>query len=198
MNSYIKFAVIGCCSLIFTSCATGSKDGEKQKQTEQHVIDSEALIKEYMTMLKSELTSALKHAPPEDAINACNQSAPVISAALYEKYGWKIGRTSLKTRNQSNAPDAWEKKILDSFETRRTEGEPVQDLTHQETTNMDGKKTFRYMKAIPTMMLCLDCHGENLSPKVQAKLNEVYPDDKAVNFKHGDIRGAFTISQDVE
>ena len=59
---------------------------------------------------------------------------------------------------------------------------------------IDGKKAMRYMKALPTQELCLSCHGKEnkVSPEVQAKLKELYPDDKATGYDSGQIRGAIT------
>jgi hypothetical protein len=54
----------------------------------------------------------------------------------------------------------------------------------------------RYMKAIPTAAKpCLACHGAKISPEVAAKLDDIYPEDKARGYGAGDIRGAFTIRQ---
>ncbi|MEJ1297544.1 MAG: DUF3365 domain-containing protein [Candidatus Sedimenticola sp. (ex Thyasira tokunagai)] len=58
-----------------------------------------------------------------------------------------------------------------------------------------GKKTFRYMKAIPTAELCLGCHGSEIKPQVTQKLDALYPYDKARGLKAGDIRGVFTLSK---
>ena len=58
-----------------------------------------------------------------------------------------------------------------------------------------GKKTFRYMKALPMGGVCSNCHGPVLKPDVIKKLDEYYPKDKARGFQVGDLRGAFTISQ---
>jgi len=44
-------------------------------------------------------------------------------------------------------------------------------------------------------MPCLKCHGEQLDPAVQARIKELYPDDKATGYKTGDLRGAVTIRQ---
>ena len=63
---------------------------------------------------------------------------------------------------------------------------------------MDGdKKVYRYMKALPTQDLCLQCHGtpDRVSPAVQAKLKELYPDDKAVGYHAAEIRGAITLKK---
>ncbi|MCP3704745.1 MAG: DUF3365 domain-containing protein, partial [Alteromonas sp.] len=62
-----------------------------------------------------------------------------------------------------------------------------------ETIVVDGKSTYRYMKAIPTAELCLNCHGSNINQDVAAKLKQLYPSDQATGFNRGDIRGAFSV-----
>ena len=53
------------------------------------------------------------------------------------------------------------------------------------------------MRALPTQELCLGCHGtdDRLSPAVKARLAALYPDDKAVGYGLGQIRGAMTIKK---
>jgi hypothetical protein len=51
------------------------------------------------------------------------------------------------------------------------------------------------MKAIPTGEVCQTCHGVEIAPPVSAKIRELYPQDQAIGFKTGDLRGAFTITQ---
>jgi hypothetical protein len=109
-----------------------------------------------------------------------------------------IGRTSLKLRNPANAPDNWELAVLKQFEARKEQGESADKLEFFAVIDDDqGQKTFRYMKAIPTAALCLNCHGENVPAEVDAKLKELYPNDQARGFQEGDLRGAFTLAQPV-
>ncbi|MBE9562745.1 MAG: DUF3365 domain-containing protein, partial [Proteobacteria bacterium] len=70
-------------------------------------------------------------------------------------------------------------------------------IEFHEMVEADGKKQMRYMKAIPTGKPCTVCHGETIPPKVQAKITELYPEDKAVGFKVGDLRGAFSITETI-
>ena len=160
-----------------------------------YALKSKTVVKEFMTQLKGELKGAMKAGGPVNAINVCNKKAPAIAKALSDKYGWDIARTSLKTRNASNAPDAWETKVLNKFEERKAKGEAVKPMAYFEAVENNGKKSFRFMKAIPTGEICLKCHGENIAPPIKAKLQELYPDDKATGYKLGDVRGAFTITQ---
>ena len=176
-------------SLIFASTAHADTDLKQQAQK------SKMVVKEFMTQLKGELKGAMKAGGPVNAINVCNEKAPAIAKALSDKYGWDIARTSLKTRNNSNAPDAWETKVLNKFETRKAKGEDVKPMAYFEAVENNGKKSFRFMKAIPTGEVCLKCHGENIAPPIKAKLQELYPNDMATGYKLGDVRGAFTITQ---
>ena len=66
-------------------------------------------------------------------------------------------------------------------------------MEHYEVLNVDGKKVFRYMKAIPAGEPCLACHGKQVPHDLNAKLEELYPEDQSVGFSVGEIIGAFSI-----
>lgn len=147
--------------------------------------------------LKGEVMKSMKAKGPVGTIGFCSQRAPQIAQEVSHQTGWRVGRTSLKYRNPGNKPDAWETAVLESFEQRKAAGEPVKTLEHGEVIAENGKKVYRYMKAIPTGKPCLTCHGEKLKPEVAAALDQLYPGDKARGFKLGDIRGAFTLSKEL-
>lgn len=162
---------------------------------QQRADKSADAVKEFMGQLKAELQTAMKAGGPLNAIDICNKQAPEIARQLSDKYGWEIARTSLKTRNSANAPDAWETDVLQAFEQRKASGEAVKPMAYFEAIEKQGTKQFRYMKAIPTGKVCLNCHGSEISAEVKAKIQSLYAEDRAVDYKLGDIRGAFTISQ---
>ncbi|MDX1334227.1 MAG: DUF3365 domain-containing protein [Gammaproteobacteria bacterium] len=180
--------ILGMSALLATSASFA--DGHKN---DQMVNESRAAIKQFGGQLKGELQKAMKAGGPVNAIQVCNEVAPGIAAKISEEKGWDVARTSLKTRNAGNAPDAWETKVLTSFDERKAAGEDPMKIDYSEITEVDGKKAFRYMKAIPTAKVCLNCHAAEIDAKVEAKINELYPEDKARGYKEGDIRGAFTI-----
>jgi len=163
----------------------------------QQVADSRAVVKEFMQQLKGELQKGMQEGGPVNAISACKDKAPAISAALGERYGLEIGRTSLRVRNPANTPDAWEKGVLEDFEQRKLAGEDPAGMEYYAAAEQVDKTVFRYMKAIPTAELCVACHGAEIPPDVAAKLAELYPQDKARGFRPGDIRGAFTITREL-
>lgn len=52
---------------------------------------------------------------------------------------------------------------------------------------------FTYMKPIQTMGMCAACHGSNISKPLYNHISEFYPEDQAIGFKPGEIRGAFVV-----
>ena len=119
--------------------------------------------------------------------------APMLAQKVSDEKGMEVSRTSLKTRNELNAPDSWELSVLKQFEQRKAEGEPVKTIEYSETTTHNGNRVFRYMKAIPTDDVCLMCHGKQIPPGITARISELYPNDQATGFSRGDIRGAFSV-----
>ncbi len=157
---------------------------------------SRAAVKDFAGNLGGELKAALKKGGPLEAIKVCNTKAMGITRVHSEKNGWQVGRTSLKPRNSANAPDDWERSVLEQFEIRKAAGEDPKKMEHYEVVMQNGKQLFRYMKAIPTAERpCLACHGSRIKPAIAETLDKRYPQDRARGYRAGDIRGAFTITQ---
>ncbi|MBN2430109.1 MAG: DUF3365 domain-containing protein [Acidobacteria bacterium] len=148
--------------------------------------------------LVKELRRALKKEGVTAAVAVCHERAPAIAATITRETGYTVGRTSLRVRNPQNAPDAWEKKVLAEFADRHRLGEALKNMEYSEVVETKDGREFRYMKAIPTRKLCLQCHGTNVPPELAAILKEKYPQDKATGFAAGDLRGAFTIRKKLE
>jgi len=167
--------------------------------TDAHVAEANTIIKDFMTNLKGELKSALKAEGPVGAIGVCQEAAPAVTRDVAAKHGWDVGRTALKLRNPDNAPDDWEREVLEAFVAQREAGADPKKLSVTRVVNRDGEATFRYMKAIPLAQKpCATCHGANVDPDLRAEILERYPEDKAVGFKPGEIRGAFTLSRRID
>ncbi len=163
------------------------------------VVESRQLVKEYGGRLKNALQGSLKVLGAEAAIERCNSMVPDINRDMNESGVWQVGRTSLKIRNLQNAPDNWELQVLQQFQHRKQLGENVEALEYHEiVVQDDGQRYFRYMKAIPMQPVCLTCHGETVNGPLADKVLGLYPQDQATGFKLGDIRGAFTVSRQID
>jgi len=156
---------------------------------------AQAAVAEFGQALKAELMAAMQSGGPVAAIEVCNIQAPRIAERVSAATDLQISRVSLKNRNPGNTPNDWQTRVLASFEERKRSGEDPSALTWQETAEIDGVREFRFMRAIPTAALCLQCHGETLAPPVAAKIAELYPNDRATGFREGDLRGAFVVTR---
>jgi hypothetical protein len=178
--------------LLSTSTRAGAEDLAPRVQA------SKTAVMAFAAALRGELQTAMKSGGPMEAISVCSEKAPAIAEEQSARNDLRIGRTSLKVRNQGNRPDAWEKVVLEDFERRRGAGADPATLVRYEVVDTGNRREFRFMKAIPTAKACLACHGSTLAPEVAARLDTLYPEDQARGFAVGDLRGAFTVRQPME
>ena len=157
------------------------------------------IVKRFAGELNGELKRAVGEEGFEHAIGVCKDVAPRIAKKLSAETGWRVGRTALRLRNPANAPDPMERIVLNDFLARAAAGEPLAKMELAvEEIGAEARKTFRYMKAIPTGELCLTCHGGNVDPELAALIRASYPEDQATGFKLGELRGAFTLTKPLD
>jgi hypothetical protein len=120
----------------------------------------------------------------EASIHICREQAPAIAARVGEA-GVTMGRTSHKVRNPNNVPEPWMEPLLAAYLEAPENSEPqAVDL---------GGGTFGYVEPIYIESFCLSCHGITIEPAVEAKIQELYPQDQARGFRVGDVRGMFWV-----
>ncbi|WP_018231330.1 Tll0287-like domain-containing protein [Thioalkalivibrio thiocyanodenitrificans] len=156
---------------------------------------SRAAIQQFAQSLQGELQAAMKAGGPVQAIEICSDRAPEIASQVSRERGVEIGRTSLKIRNPNNQPDAWERQVLEEFDARRAAGENPAHIETQAIYIRGEEKEYRFMKAIPTGEVCLNCHGAQVATPVEDALKRLYPQDAARGYEIGDLRGAFIVRQ---
>jgi hypothetical protein len=147
--------------------------------------DAAAQGAELLQPFKQQLQAALKAGlaeSPVAAIDVCKLRAPAIAAGLTLDTA-SVGRSSHKLRNPANAPAPWMQEAIDHYLTQPSDLEPV-------TVQLEDGR-IGYAEPIVTQPVCLLCHGENLSPVVVTKLEQLYPADQATGFRAGDFRGIF-------
>lgn len=138
--------------------------------------------------LKSQLKAQLQADPSGlSAIGFCTAQAQLITNEVNTQlpdYA-KVRRTSLRTRNSMNKPDRKDieimKEIEDSIKNKRATAMMVRKVNTKEAT--------RYYKPLIAETACLKCHGENISPEIQAVIQESYPDENASHYTLGAFRG---------
>ena len=149
--------------------------------------------------LRAELSAAVKADGPVNSISFCQTISPELTTNAFDDFGFEASRVGTRLRNPENAPDEWESKILTQFQEQIAAGNDPSKLEHYEVlTTAEGEKLFRFMKPIVMGEMCLTCHGTDIKQDVKAEIARYYPDDKAVGFKVGELRGAFSLAQLIE
>ena len=172
---------------------------DAQSELAARAEKARAVTVTYAERLKQGIVKAIKAEGALGAIAACNTLAPELSEKLAEEGKFEIYRTSSKVRNPDNAADAWEQEVLDKFAAEIARGTEPSKLEHfEQTVTKEGQKFFRYMRPIVTGEVCLSCHGLDVKGDVKAEIAKFYPDDKALGYRIGEMRGAFSLFQQLE
>ena len=155
---------------------------------------------DFMKDLKSILVKQIQTGGILQAVSVCSDTAQVLTNNFGVARGIYIKRVSLKNRNPNNIPDDFEKRILNQFELLRQNNEMNIDTEYSEIVSEGDYSYLRYMKPIIVQAECLNCHGSqtNIMPEVKELIAQNYPDDKAIDYNIGDLRGAVSIKKVVE
>lgn len=190
------FATMGLAALLLQGCAGHQQTVDVAPEVmEANTREARDTVKVFFGELKGELVSAIKKGGPASAVSVCNTEAAAIASRVSQQQGMDISRVSLKNRNPGNAATGWKKTVLEQFEARKAGGESPDTLEFAEVVATADGNVFRYMKAIPTGEVCLNCHGSDIAAEVAARLQELYPEDKATGYSVGDLRGAFVVTK---
>lgn len=189
-----RAAVAAVLGVLLAACGGPGKEAALQP-SEKDIEAARAAAATLGKGLKSRLTTALSEEGPASAIFVCSDAAPEIAAAASETSGMHVGRTALRVRNPSNAPDSWERAQLEAFAAAIEGGAEPAGLESVEIVTVDGAPTFRWMKPIVMEPMCALCHGEAVSAELKAVIAARYREDAATGFKPGELRGAFTVSK---
>lgn len=142
---------------------------------------ADAAIAQLGGALRARLTEAMKSGGPVAAIDVCAKEAPALYASVQKETGVRVGRSSLRLRNDAHAAPPWVAEWLQKQGERKAEGvQPFRDA-----------KAGRVIKPIAIEAACLVCHGAEVAPDVKTALTAKYPKDAATGYQLGDLRGAF-------
>lgn len=154
---------------------------------------AEGAAKDLGQQLRAALVAKMEAAGPVAAIDFCRDEAPTIAAAVGEKHGVRLGRTSSRTRSPANAPTPWQQAVLNDFAAQAQAGTPPPQLRYASSEQLPAGVALRYMQGIGTEAPCLICHGEAVAEPVALAIKTRYPGDAATGFREGQLRGAFWV-----
>lgn len=171
--------------LIFAVILISSLSGENLEKI-FHIGQNSA--KMLLQTLGGEMKKHIKSGDINKTIHFCSSNALLLTSQVDKKLGDNISikRISTKYRNPANKPTRVEAKILFMLENSNS---PI-------LTKVSDDKYKFYQPLRITKPVCLKCHGTGKDmPEIARKtIHEIYPQDRATNYKFGDLRGAIVVT----
>ncbi len=192
-RSIIHFSLLSLLLVLTSACEKTPVPSEDPDQTV--LMPYREAVQSLGAGLKGELQKAMKAGGPLAAIEVCQQKALPITQDVSNAQadGWIVRRTSAKLRNPANTP------LTEQEAAHINSADFTADSEILEVVQKDGKPHHLYMKAINVNNpVCLNCHGADIKPELAAKINQLYPMDKATGYQLGDVRGAFVVYAPIE
>lgn len=173
------------------------KKVEPKKDVALEAAKKEALAAAgaYMKDLKSILVAEIQKNGPESAVGVCSDTAQKFTRRYSANKGMDIRRVSFMNRNEVNIPDQSETMWLKEFENMMRDGSFNKDTSLYRVERSGNDRMLHLVKPILLAEECVVCHGseEQIPEGIKKIIAEKYPNDKAKNFKPGDLRGAVTV-----
>jgi hypothetical protein len=139
--------------------------------------------------LKATLHKAIRGKGLPTAVAFCNENALPITQ-LYAKQKITVSRVAERFRNPNNQFDSLDAAQWKRYQSLKTRGD---SLT---STVVETNDAFVYYQPIMLNPFCASCHGNpaTIPADLLATINSLYPQDKALGFSPGDLRGMWKVA----
>lgn len=191
----MKYFFLIFASVLVISCT------EKKTEVDQNQVEGlRTTSVEFMKSLKGILIREIQSGGLVRAVSVCSDTAQILTNNFGIQKGLFIRRVSFKNRNPNNYPDDFEKKVLNKFEMLKKNNELDDKKEYFEIVKEGEFIYLRYLKPIVIQAECLNCHGtkDAMMPEVKELIANKYPEDKAIGYTIGDLRGAVSVKKVME
>ena len=139
--------------------------------------------------LGSNMKKNMKAGGPMKALDFCSKEAYTLTEKVNKELpeGVSVKRISLKERNPANQPQKDEAAVLEALAQLKS---VHVNLPKHIVQKVDAHTYKVYKPLIINKKVCLKCHGNVQNKKLKTEIEKRYPNDKAMHYKMGDLRGA--------
>jgi len=192
MLSVLKSFTIVSITASILLAAPAQKQNKELKEVVQTGKESSKLL---LKTLGKNMKAHMKKGGALDALNFCSNEAYSLTESVNKKLpqGVHVKRISLKYRSPANQPQADEAKVLKAMESLK-DANVV--LPKHFVEKVDEKVYKFYKPLVINKGVCLKCHGDVQNKKLKSAIKQRYPEDKAMGYKMGDLRGAIVVTID--
>ncbi len=187
--------------ITFAACnAPSTKNNQNQKKivlteaAKKHlIIEGESLSKQVAVVLQKNLKSAIKNHGIDGAIGFCHGKAISLTDSVAKAHHVTIRRSAKKFRNPFNETSKLESDVYKQYVLDWLGNKP---LKPQIIVDKNGRPVYYGLIKL-NKKVCLQCHGlpgKDMPVEREKRIKQLYPGDKAVNFKFGQPRGMWVIT----
>ena len=192
---FIVFVLTGL--FAFTACKENGKSDNKVSNSEHPAKNYTEIGLKYAKSTQAELGKNLMGAIQDEgtlgALAFCNIEAYPLTDSMATVHNAEIRRVSDRPRNPDNKANEKQLAYIDHFKRKIASGEQYEPIVENE----HGIISFH--APIVTKAMCLQCHGkpeEQIQPLTMLKLQDLYPEDKAIGYDVDQVRGIWSIHFD--
>lgn len=172
--------------LIFMSCNKSKFEPISEEKKAELMILGDNISSEMQAVLLQNVSDAIQKGGVEFAIEFCNLEAVPLTDSISKKFDVKIQRLTDKNRNPENS-------ITSEFDAVAW-----QKIKSKQSDFIAQKKSgeiYYYKPIMMGMPTCIQCHGtrNDISKKTLELIDLKYPEDQAVDYEMGDLRGMWKI-----
>lgn len=173
---------------------TLSANSDQNVSVEDKVIEeSTKATMQLLGTMKARVMASMKEGGAISAANVCIKEAYPITEGVNKSLteGMSIKRVSNRYRNPTNKPFDDEAKILAQLDELAKNG--ATKIPYILTQTKDEYKFYKPL--FIDQPICMKCHGDlSKDAELSKLLSSTYSDDKSLNHKMGDVRGAVVIT----
>ena len=188
--TYLVFTIL---TLLVIACQNGSNEQKRSEESQsKYVKKGQEITLQTFSVLGGQLQKAIKQGGVAHAIEYCNLNAFPLVDSLSKVHNASIRRVSFKARNPLDTPNKNESAILRNYEEAFQNKSKLAPVVEK-----NNDQTISFFAPIMTNAFCLQCHGvigETLNEEDYFVIKNKYPQDKAVGYVEGDLRGMWSIT----
>lgn len=172
--------------VVLSACNSNNREALSEEDKKELMFLGDSISTEMQNVLLQNVARSIQKGGTDYAVEFCNLNALQITDSVAQKYQANIQRLSDKNRNPANAISS----KADSLAWQKIKANKTDFVT------LDEKGEVYYYKPILLAMpTCVKCHGskEDISGSTQKLIAEKYPNDKAIDYKLGDLRGMWKV-----
>ena len=184
-------------ALWIAACQSPTQEVSQPAEVSAPALDTAALMAAgsqiSMATFKSlsgELRAALEEGGVPQAVPYCQVKGLPVADSLSRSFGVSIRRVTDRIRNPLDTMNALESEVFDGYLAAVANDEDLVPVVR------GFEPDAYYFAPIVLQDMCLKCHGApvtDIAPADHELIRQLYPEDQAIGYKPGDLRGMWSI-----